>query len=71
MDILGAVGRVIQSPRNLAQPPVVLTDASVRRFVRKLVELQYPEVAVLSYDELTPTIQVRSLDRIALDGAAA
>ena len=45
-DVLAAVGRSIESPRNLSQTPVILADASVRRFLRKLVDLQYPEAVV-------------------------
>lgn len=70
-DVLAAVGRCIESPRNLSQTPVILADASVRRFLRKLVDLQYPEAVVLSYDELTPELHVRSLGRISLDDESA
>ncbi|MFQ5592319.1 MAG: FHIPEP family type III secretion protein, partial [Phycisphaerae bacterium] len=71
VDILSAVGRTVQPPRNLSQTPVILSDPSVRRFVRELVALEYPEVVVLSYKELTPELRIKSEDRITLDGTGA
>jgi type III secretion protein V len=68
VDILSAIGRTIQPPRNLAQTPVILCDPSVRRFVRELVALEYPEVVVMSYKELTPELRIKSEDRITLEG---
>ncbi len=69
VDILSAIGRIVEPPRNLTQTPVILSDPSVRRFVRELVALEYPEVVVLSYKELTPELRIKSEARITLDGA--
>jgi hypothetical protein len=38
----------------------------LRRFVRKMVELEFPNLAVLSYQELTPELNVQPLGRIAM-----
>ncbi len=47
-------------------PVVLLTQADVRRFVRRLVEGELPDAAVLSYQELAPGVSVQPLGRIAL-----
>jgi type III secretion protein V len=49
-----------------AQQPVVITTMEVRRYLKKLVEIHHPTVAVLSYQELSPEIRVQPIARIAL-----
>jgi type III secretion protein V len=58
-DILAAVGRTIS-----AGMAVILTSAEIRRYVRRLVEAEYPQLAVLSYQELSPETQLQPLGRI-------
>lgn len=48
------------------QPPVLLTAIDVRRFVRKLIEGEYPDMAVVSYQEIVPEIRIQPLGRIQL-----
>jgi type III secretion protein V len=47
-----------------AQRPVVVTDTEIRRFVKKLLEFAIPEISVLSYDQLTPQINLQPLGMI-------
>ena len=47
-------------------PAIVLTQADVRRFVRRLVEVELPDVTVLSYQELAPEVTVQPLGRVAI-----
>lgn len=49
-----------------AQKPVVITTMEVRRYLKKLVELHHPEVAVLSFQELAAEIRIQPIARIAL-----
>jgi type III secretion protein V len=48
------------------QPPVLLTAIDVRRFVRKLIEGEFVDVPVLSYQEIVPEIRIQPLGRIQL-----
>lgn len=48
------------------QPPVLLTAIDVRRFVRKLIETEYPDVSVVSYQEILPEIRIQPLGRIQI-----
>jgi type III secretion protein V len=52
------------SPRS--QPPVLLTAIDVRRFVRKLVEMEFPDVSVVSYQEIIPEIRIQPLGRVQI-----
>ena len=49
-----------------AQKPVLLVDGEIRRFVRKLLNDSVPEVQALSYNQLTPDLNVQPLGTIAL-----
>jgi len=51
---------------SLPYKPVLLTSIDIRRYVRKLVEVDLYELPVLSYQELTADISVQPLARIAL-----
>lgn len=48
------------------QPPVLLTGIDVRRFVRKLIEGEFPDLAVVSYQEIVPEIRIQPLGRVQL-----
>lgn len=65
-DILEAIRREIDPLPPTAQKPIVITDAEVRRFVRKMVELEFPELTVLSYQELAPELNIQPVGRISM-----
>ena len=46
--------------------PVIVVSMDIRRYVRKLIEMELYDVPVLSYQELTQEITVQPLDRITL-----
>lgn len=43
---------------------IFLTAIDIRRFVKKLIETQYPQLSVLSYDEITSDIEINVLQSI-------
>lgn len=64
--ILQAIRAVVTPPPVGGQPPVMLTTIDVRRFVRKLIEMEFPELAVVSYQEIVPEIRIQPLGRIQI-----
>ena len=64
--ILGAMRQVITPTPTGGQPPVMLTAIDVRRFVLKLIEGEFPDLAVVSYQEVVPEIKIQPLGRIQL-----
>ncbi len=64
-DILAAVGRAV---RPGVAGSVVLTNPEIRRYVRRLIETEHPELAVLSFQELAPEAQIRPVGRISIGG---
>lgn len=72
-EIVEAVGKEIAShpfPPG-ARPPVILTTAEVRRYFRKIVELEFPQLAVLSYQELAENLRIQPIARVRIPHAAA
>jgi hypothetical protein len=51
--------------RSVAFPPI-LTGKNVRDIVRALIREEFPRIGVISYNELSPDLNVRPLDRISL-----
>jgi type III secretion protein V len=65
-DVVTAVRRALE-PLGEPRPPV-LTQPDIRRFVRKLLEVDLPDVRVVSYAELLPEIAVKPLAKATLAG---
>lgn len=64
--IMAAMRSMITPTPPEGQPPVLITDMDVRRFTRKLIEGEYPELPVVSYQEIVPEIRIQPLGRIQL-----
>ena len=63
-DIITAVGRAL-GPEG-SNGAVLLTGVEIRRYVRRLVEIEHPGLAVLSFQELAPEAQIRPIARISV-----
>lgn len=50
--------------------PVMLAPMDIRRFMRKIVERDFPNLPVLSFQELAADANIQPLERIKLGGAA-
>jgi type III secretion protein V len=64
-DIVQAVRRALSSWPSPTRP-VLLAQPDVRRFVRKLLEVELPELDVISPVELAPELTVRAVARATL-----
>jgi type III secretion protein V len=70
-DIVAAVRRALgdgarAGSERAAAAAVILTQPDIRRFVRKLVEVDLPDVTVVSFAELLPEISLRPLGKATL-----
>jgi flagellar biosynthesis protein FlhA len=57
-EFVGRLTRKLERPDSSA---IVLTNPAIRYFVKQLLETTFPEVAVLSHNEVPPEIKVKSL----------
>lgn len=64
-DMIAAVRRTL-AVLQPDTPRVLLTQPDIRRFVKKLVELELPELEVVSYAELLPETQIRPLAKVSI-----
>jgi len=72
-ELIEAVGKEIAShpfPPG-ARPPVILTTAEIRRYFRKVIELEFPQLSVLSYQELSENLRIQPIARVNLPRLAA
>jgi flagellar biosynthesis protein FlhA len=53
------------------QQPVVLAAPNVRLAFRRLTETTFPSLAVLSYNEIIPGVEVFSVGMLSLNGVYA
>jgi type III secretion protein V len=63
-DIVAAIGRAIGP--GATGGAVLLTGAEIRRYVRRLIETDHPDLPVLSFQELAPEAQIRPIARISV-----
>ncbi len=65
-DVLGALRFALNAlPEDAQRAPVLLTQPDIRRFVRKLTEVELPNAFVTSFAELLPEVALRPLARVA------
>ena len=44
--------------------PVILCSSPIRLLFRKLVERTYPQIAIMSYNEISPNVKVKSVGMV-------
>ena len=62
-DIVRSVQRALAES---GAQPIILTQPDVRRFIRKLVELDLPDAKVISYAELLPEVRIQPVAKATL-----
>ncbi len=64
-DVIASVRKAVDEnpPADPASPRVMLTQPDIRRFVRRLVEVELPDLVVVSFAELLPEVSLQPLGR--------
>jgi type III secretion protein V len=52
--------------RHISHKPVLVVSMDIRRYVRKLLEIDLYDMPILSYQELTPEINIQPINRICM-----
>ena len=47
--------------------PVILCSSPIRLLFRKLVERTYPQIAIMSYNEISPNVKVKSVGMVKIE----
>lgn len=66
-NIIHAIKYEYQKLSSSLQCPVILTSQDIRRFLRKLIEIDFHEIAVLSYQELCHDLVIKPVGRITFE----
>ena len=65
-SILAVVKRTIGDLAKIPQKPVIIVSVDIRRYFRKMIEKDYYELPVLSFQELSAEINIQPLGRLKL-----
>ncbi len=65
--ILAQVSEHMTNFRKMERPPVALCSPRLRAHFKKFTERNYPQLAVLSYNEIIPQVRVQSIGIITAD----
>jgi flagellar biosynthesis protein FlhA len=65
-SVIGQMGEQIKKFSDLNQKPVVLTSQVVRLYFYRLIEQFYPNVYVLSFNEIANNIQIQAVGNITV-----
>lgn len=68
-ELVGSISSAIGDRNQHAMMPAIVTAMDIRRFMRKIIERDLPEIPVLSFQELTPDVNIQPLERIQLKNA--
>jgi flagellar biosynthesis protein FlhA len=66
--ILKSVGALADQMTVADHQPVALTSSNVRLAFRTLVELNFPKLAVVSYNEIAPEVEIFSVGMVKVEG---
>ncbi|MDL2219728.1 flagellar biosynthesis protein FlhA, partial [Ruminococcaceae bacterium OttesenSCG-928-O06] len=67
-SIVTATNQQMEAVSGLVQTIIVLTSPIVRLYFKKLIDQFYPRVTVLSFNEISPDIQIQALGNISITG---
>ena len=65
-QIMAQLGELRKKFQELSQTPVVLTSQVIRVYLSRLIGQFYPDVYVLSFNEITSNIQIQAIGNITL-----
>jgi flagellar biosynthesis protein FlhA len=65
--ILESIANQVEQLSLMEQTPIVLCSPAVRMYVRQLTERYFPQIPILSYNELETNIEVQSVGVVNID----
>ena len=65
--VLVQISSQLQNFRRMKLPPVVLCSPRLRPHFKRFIERSFPDVAVLSYNEIVPQVKVQSIGMVSLE----
>jgi len=69
-EFMARLESTLRAAYGKGSPPVFLVPTPVRFFVKRLIEPQYPNLAVMGYTEVAPTSRIQSAGTVVTNGFA-
>ena len=69
-QIVGQMGEHIRKFNELSQRPIILVSQVIRGYFSKMITQFYPDVYVLSFNEITGSVQIQAIGNITMDAPA-
>ena len=69
-QIVSQLSAQIKKFNDLGQTPIILVSQVIRGYFAKMITQFYPNVYVLSFNEITNAVQIQALGNITLDAPA-
>lgn len=66
-QMIAQLGELRKKFNELSQTPVVLTSQIIRVYLSRVIHQFYPDVYVLSFNEITSNVQIQAIGNIALE----
>ena len=66
-QIISQLGELRKKFEELSQTPILLTSQVIRVYVSRMIAQFYPDVYVLSFNEITSSVQIQAIGNIALE----
>ncbi|MEH7122840.1 flagellar biosynthesis protein FlhA [Bacillus sp. JJ1773] len=66
-SVLESIASQVEQLSLMEQTPIVLCSPAVRMYVRQLTERYFPQIPILSYNELEANVEVQSVGVVNLD----
>ncbi|MCR5832112.1 MAG: flagellar biosynthesis protein FlhA [Lachnospiraceae bacterium] len=63
-EIMNSVGEEVAKLENLGRNPIVITSPIVRMYFKKLTEDYYPDLIVVSYNEIDSNVELQSVGMV-------
>jgi flagellar biosynthesis protein FlhA len=65
--ILEGAGEQVEATKQAGEYPILICSPTVRPQMKRLTETNFPELVVLSYNEIVPGVEIRSMGMITLE----
>jgi len=65
--ILESMARLIEQLSLMEETPIILCSPAIRMYVRQLTERYFPQVPILSYNELEANVEVQSVGAVNIE----
>jgi len=70
-QIIAQLGEHLKTFSDLSQTPILLTSQIIRVYLSRVISQFYPNVYVLSFNEITSNIQIQAIGNISLQRHAS